>query len=46
MRNFVPKMKCNWCEDGGLLERDHDTEWGIPCHSGEAYRQNMGCPLH
>lgn len=26
-------MKCNWCEDGGLLERYHDTEWGIPYHS-------------
>ena len=25
--------KCQWCQDGGLLEHYHDTEWGIPCHS-------------
>ena len=25
--------KCEWCQDGGLLEHYHDTEWGIPCHS-------------
>lgn len=24
--------KCKWCQDGGLLEKYHDTEWGIPCH--------------
>ena len=24
--------KCLWCQDGGLLEHYHDTEWGIPCH--------------
>ena len=24
--------KCEWCQDGGLLEHYHDTEWGIPCH--------------
>ena len=26
-------MKCEWCKDGGLLEKYHDTEWGIPCHN-------------
>lgn len=26
-------LKCKWCQDGGLLEHYHDTEWGIPCHS-------------
>ena len=26
-------MKCQWCQDGGLLEKYHDTEWGVPCHS-------------
>ena len=25
--------KCQWCQDSGLLEHYHDTEWGIPCHS-------------
>ena len=25
--------KCQWCQDGGLLEHYQDTEWGIPCHS-------------
>ena len=25
--------KCKWCQDGGLLEHYHDTEWGIPCHT-------------
>lgn len=24
--------KCPWFEDGGLLERYHDEEWGQPCH--------------
>ena len=22
--------KCAWCRDGGLNERYHDTEWGVP----------------
>lgn len=26
------KVKCTWCQDGGMLEHYHDTEWGIPCH--------------
>ena len=25
--------KCEWCRDGGFLEKYHDTEWGIPCHN-------------
>ena len=25
--------KCFWCQDGGIMEHYHDTEWGIPCHS-------------
>ncbi|HAH63850.1 MAG TPA: DNA-3-methyladenine glycosylase I [Treponema sp.] len=24
--------RCSWCEDGGLLQDYHDTEWGIPVH--------------
>ena len=22
--------RCSWCEDGGLLQEYHDTEWGVP----------------
>ena len=29
----IDENKCGWCQDGGLLEHYHDTEWGIPCHS-------------
>lgn len=29
----MPMEKCEWCRDGGLLEKYHDTEWGIPCHN-------------
>ena len=24
--------KCIWCKDGGLLEKYHDEEWGVPVH--------------
>lgn len=24
--------KCSWCQDGGIMERYHDEEWGVPCH--------------
>lgn len=24
--------KCSWCQDGGIMERYHDEEWGQPCH--------------
>lgn len=24
--------RCKWCEDGGIMERYHDEEWGIPLH--------------
>ena len=27
------KQRCPWCEDGGLLQRYHDEEWGTPLHS-------------
>ncbi|MFA6856904.1 MAG: DNA-3-methyladenine glycosylase I [Treponema sp.] len=26
------KCRCKWCEDCGLLQEYHDTEWGIPVH--------------
>ena len=26
------KQRCPWCEDGGLLQRYHDEEWGTPLH--------------
>lgn len=26
------KEKCAWCRDGGLNEKYHDEEWGIPVH--------------
>ena len=29
----MDEHKCQWCQDNGLLEHYHDTEWGIPCHS-------------
>lgn len=35
MKNLNPH-KCVWCQDGGLLERYHDTEWGVPCHDDKA----------
>lgn len=25
-------VRCKWCEDGGLNQRYHDEEWGIPVH--------------
>ncbi|MBD5104659.1 MAG: DNA-3-methyladenine glycosylase I [Ruminococcaceae bacterium] len=28
----MQKEKCAWCKDGGLNEKYHDTEWGIPLH--------------
>ena len=28
----MKKEKCAWCLDGGLNEKYHDTEWGIPVH--------------
>lgn len=28
----MQKEKCAWCKDGGLNEKYHDTEWGIPIH--------------
>ena len=24
--------RCAWCEDGGMMERYHDEEWGKPVH--------------
>ena len=24
--------RCAWCQDGGLMEKYHDEEWGIPLH--------------
>ena len=29
----MDEHKCQWCQDNGLLEHYHDTEWGIPCHA-------------
>lgn len=26
------QVKCQWCRDGGIVERYHDEEWGIACH--------------
>lgn len=34
-------MKCNWCEDDGLLEPYHDTEWGISCHSDKMLNEYL-----
>ncbi len=28
----VPKQKCDWFCDGGMMEKYHDEEWGIPEH--------------
>lgn len=28
----MKKEKCAWCRDGGLNEKYHDTEWGVPIH--------------
>lgn len=25
--------KCEWFQDGGIIEQYHDTEWGVPCHN-------------
>ena len=22
--------RCHWCEDGGIVQHYHDTEWGVP----------------
>lgn len=24
--------KCSWCQDGGIMEAYHDSEWGTPLH--------------
>lgn len=24
--------KCNWCRDGGINEKYHDNEWGVPLY--------------
>ncbi|MCM1054085.1 MAG: DNA-3-methyladenine glycosylase I [Bacteroides sp.] len=29
----MDKAKCGWCRDGGINEKYHDTEWGIPIHN-------------
>lgn len=26
------KLRCAWCCDGGIVQRYHDKEWGIPLH--------------
>lgn len=26
------EWKCPWCTDGGMMERYHDEEWGVPVH--------------
>ncbi|HBC93407.1 MAG TPA: DNA-3-methyladenine glycosylase I [Pelotomaculum sp.] len=26
------KKRCNWCQDGGIMQEYHDSEWGIPVH--------------
>lgn len=26
------KQRCQWCCDGGIVQKYHDEEWGIPLH--------------
>ena len=29
--------RCGWCLDGGLLQRYHDEEWGVPVHDDQKH---------
>lgn len=31
-KNSHLHAKCQWCQDGGIMEHYHDEEWGIACH--------------
>lgn len=31
----MDKHRCAWCCDGGLNQKYHDTEWGIPLHDDQ-----------
>ncbi len=32
MRKAARPRRCPWADDGGLMERYHDREWGVPVH--------------
>ncbi len=27
--------RCEWCQDGGMMEKYHDEEWGVPLHDDQ-----------
>lgn len=31
----MEKKRCAWCEDGGMVQAYHDTEWGVPLHDDQ-----------
>lgn len=42
--------KCFWCKDGGILEKYHDEEWGVPVHDERKHfmyllMESMSCGL-
>lgn len=44
------KMRCGWCCDGGIVQKYHDEEWGIPLHDDKKHfeyllMETMQCGL-
>lgn len=29
--------RCSWCRDGGIMQKYHDEEWGIPLHDDKKH---------
>lgn len=29
--------RCKWCCDGGIAQKYHDEEWGIPLHDDKRH---------
>ncbi|MDO4332188.1 MAG: DNA-3-methyladenine glycosylase I [Eubacteriales bacterium] len=32
---MAEKIRCRWCCDGGMMQKYHDGEWGIPLHDDQ-----------
>lgn len=36
-----PTCKCAWCLDGGIMEKYHDEEWGLPVHDDKKLFEHL-----
>lgn len=32
---MAERIRCRWCCDGGMMQKYHDEEWGIPLHDDQ-----------